>query len=152
MSYKERSIWVSLAITVYIWVNYFSQIYISAADGSLAVEIVKGLLLEVIIMTLTLEIALQIVLAIIDNKDANYADDERDKLITLLGSKYAYYVLSFTAVTAVIHLLFPVLTASLSSNLDLPNEYAVIHIIIFGALLAEVTKFAVQAFYYRKGF
>lgn len=153
MSYKERSIWVSLAITIYIWFNYFSTLYWSAKDGSLTMSSMQSALLSVVIMTIVLEILHHIVIAIIDNKNANYDEDERDKLIALKGSNVAYYILSFTTIAAVIHLLlFPVIDRGLVNMLDLPKEYILINIIIFGALLAEIAKFSTQIFFYRRGF
>ncbi len=153
MSYKERSIWVSLAITLYIWFNYFSTIYWSAKDNSLTIENMQSALLTVVIMTIVLEILHHIVIAIIDNKNANYDEDERDKLISLKGSQIAYYILSFTTIIAVVHLLlFPVINKGLVNLLNLPNEYILMNIIIFGALLAETAKFSTQLFFYRRGF
>lgn len=152
MSYKERSVWVSLAITLYIWFNYFSDIYWSANDGSLTVESIQSALLTVVLMTVALEILYHIVIAIIDNRNTNYDEDERDKQISLIGSKNAYYILSFTVITAVLHLLFPIMNQGLMNALNLPFEYVIINIIIFGALMAEITKFSTQIFYYRRGF
>ncbi|MBA6391747.1 hypothetical protein H4J38_13310 [Colwellia sp. BRX10-3] len=152
MSYKERSIWVSLAITIYIWFNYFSTLYRSAQQEILTTSIMQSALLTVVIMTIVLEIFHHIVIAIIDNKNANYDEDERDKQIALLGTQNAYYILSFTTIAAVLHLLFPFMSQRLESLLNLPNEYVIINIIIFGALVAEIVKFATQVFYYRRGF
>lgn len=152
MSYKERSIWVSLAITLYIWFNYFLEIYFTSKDGSLTVDSMQSALLEVVMMTIFLEIAHQIVIAIIDNKNANYDEDERDQQIALLGSRNAYYILSFTCVAAVLHLLFPLMSQGLVIQMNLPSEYVIINLIILGALLAETTKYSTQVFYYRRGF
>jgi len=152
MSYKERSIWVSLAITVYIWFNYFSGIYHAAQQNELTISSMQSALLNVVIMTIALEILHHIVMAIIDHKNTNYDEDERDKQISLIGNTNAYYILSFTVITAVLHLLFPVMTQSLVSALNLPSDYVIINIIIFGTLVAEITKFSTQVFYYRRGF
>lgn len=152
MSYKERSIWVSLAITIYIWFNYFSTIYHSVQQESLTINVMQSALLSVVIMTVVLEILHHIVIAIIDNNNANYDEDERDKKITLMGAQNAYYILSFTCVAAVLHLLFPYMSVHVERLINLPNEYVIINIIIIGALIAEISKFATQVFYYRKGF
>ena len=152
MSYKERSIWMSLAITLYIWFNYFSELYWSAQQNSLTTSSMQSALLTVVVMTIILEILHHIVIAIIDNKNANYDEDERDKQISLIGSQNAYYILSFTTITAVLHLLFPVMSQGLVDALNLPSEYVLINIIIFGALSAEIIKFSTQVFYYRRGF
>ncbi len=152
MSYKERSIWVSLAITLYIWFNYFSELYWAVQQESLTISVMKSALLTVVTMTIALEILHHIVIAIIDNKNTNYDEDERDKQISLRGSQNAYYLLSFTTIAAVLHLLFPLMSQGLVDILNLPSEYAIINIIIFGALTAEVSKFSTQIFYYRRGF
>ena len=152
MSYKERSVWVSLAITVYIWFNYFSDLYWSAQQNELTVSTMHSALLTVLLMTIALEVLHHIVMAIIDHKNVNYDEDERDKKISLIGSTNAYYVLSFTIIVAVLHLLFPAMNQGLVKALNLPNDYIVINIIIFGALVAEFTKFSTQVFYYRRGF
>jgi C4-dicarboxylate transporter len=152
MSYKERSIWVSLAITIYIWFNYFSTVYHSVQNQNLTISIMQSALLSVVIMTVVLEILHHIVIAIIDNKNANYDEDERDKKIALLGANNAYYILSFTTIVAVVHLLFPFMSHHIEALINLPNEYVIINIIIIGALMAEISKFATQVFYYRKGF
>lgn len=152
MSYKERSIWVSLAITLYIWFNYFSELYWSAQQETLTTASMQSALLSVVVMTIALEILHHIVIAFIDNKDANYDEDERDKQISLMGSQNAYYILSFTTIATVLHLLFPIMSQGLVTVLKLPNEYVIINMIIFGALVAEILKFATQVFYYRRGF
>ncbi|SEK33684.1 hypothetical protein SAMN05216262_101104 [Colwellia chukchiensis] len=151
MSYKERSIWVSLAITLYIWFNYFSELYWSSQQQSLSPERMQSALLTVVIWTIALEILHHLVIAMIDHKNANYDQDERDQKIALLGCKNGYYILSATTIIAVLHLLFPIMSQGLVLALNLPTEYIIINIIIVGALIAEITKFSTQVFYYRRG-
>lgn len=99
-----------------------------------------------------------VTIAIIDHKNSQGIEDERDKTIALIASKNAYYILAFTVITVIIHLLFPVMHQKQLNmllqpeNVAIPNEYLLINIIIFGALLAEIVKFSTQLFYYRKGF
>ena len=157
MSYKERSTWISLAILIYIWLEYFSELFALYNANQLNVDAVNGLLLTVVIKTIVLEIVLQIILAIIDNKDANYSADERDILISLRGSQYAYGILSVGAFLAVFYTIFPTLTIFTLIPIKelvliaLPNEYKLMHLIIVFALMAEITKFATQLFFYRRG-
>lgn len=158
MSYKERSTWISLAILIYIWLEYFLELFSLHAASQLTVETVNSLLLAVVMKTIVLEILLQITLAIIDNKDANYSADERDILINLRGSRYAYGILSVGALLTVLYTVFPTLStlAIFPSkellSIDLPNEYKVMHFIIIFALVAEIAKFSTQLFFYRRGF
>jgi DNA integrity scanning protein DisA with diadenylate cyclase activity len=158
MSYKERSTWISLAILVYIWFDYFAQLFSLQNAEQLTVEAVNSLLLAVVVKTIILEIVLQIVLAVIDHKDANYAEDERDKLISLHGSRNAYTILSVGVLFIVFHTVFPTLSAismmptHALTTISLPNEYKVMHIVIVFALIAEIAKFSTQLFFYRRGF
>jgi hypothetical protein len=158
MSYKERSTWISLAILIYIWIEYFSELFSLHFANQLTVETVNSLLLTVVIKTIILEIVLQIILAIIDNKDANYSADERDILISLHGNRYAYSILSVGALLAVFYTIFPTLSTLIFFqskeliSITLPNEYKVMHFIIVFALLAEIAKFSTQIFFYRRGF
>jgi hypothetical protein len=158
MSYKERSTWISLAILIYIWFEYFSELFSLHFAGNLTIENVNGLLLAVVIKTIVLEVILQIVLAIIDNKDANYSADERDTLITLHGSRYAYAILSVGALLTVLYTVFPTLSTFIIFpskeliSIALPDEYKLMHLIIIFALMAEIAKFSTQIFYYRRGF
>ncbi|GAA6205454.1 hypothetical protein [Thalassotalea sp. SU-HH00458] len=158
MSYKERSTWISLAILVYIWFDYFVQLFSLQGTEQLNVESVNSLLLAVVLKTIVLEIVLQIVLAIIDHKDANYADDERDKLISFYGSRNAYGILSVGIIMTVFHTVFPTLSSfsmmptQALTTISLPNEYKIMHIVIVFALAAELAKFSTQLFFYRRGF
>jgi len=152
MSYKERSIWVSLAILVYIWLNYFTDLVSLHITNTMTVDAVNGLLMTTVIQTIVLEIALQIVLAIIDHKDASSPEDERDKLITLHGSRAAYCILSVGVFLAIFYIVFPTLSTYIFPTIELSNTYKVMHLIILFAVIAEITKFSTQIFYYRRGF
>ena len=152
MSYKERSTWVSLGILLYIWFNYFTNIFSLNSLQELTIEHVNQLLLDVIIITIALEVILQIVIAIIDNQDANYNEDERDKLISLHGYRYAYFILTTGVILAVFYTVFPTLASYIFPSIALPNSYLVMHLIIVFALCAEITNLATKIFYYRRGF
>ena len=152
MSYKERSIWASLAILIYIWFDYFNELTALHFAQQLTVEMVNSLLLDVVVLTIVLEIILQIIIAIIDNKNANYSEDERDKLISLHGSRNAYAILSIGIFLAVFYTVFPTLSTYLLPMVELPNAYKVMHLIIIFSLASEIIKFLTQIFYYRRGF
>jgi len=152
MSYKERSIWGSLAALIYIWFDYFSGMNQLYGAQSLTIDSINELLLDAVIMTIVIEVLLQIVVAIIDHKDANYDEDERDKLITLHGCNNAYYFLLVGAHLAVFYIVFPTLSSYIFPFIDLPNGYFVLHLIIVFTLLSEIIRLATQIRYYRRGF
>ena len=152
MGYKERSVWASLLLLIYIWYDYFVGIFNSVLGDNLNVGTVNELLFDAVVMTIVLEIALQIAIAIIDNKDADYTEDERDKNITYKATVPAYYVLYTGVILAIAYTVYPALTTHAFPNSDLPNDYFVLNIIIIFALAAEVVRFLNQIAMYRKGF
>ena len=151
MSYKERSIWVSLALLIYIWFNYFSNVFGLYSSQALTVESIIDLLREVVVYTIALGIILEVIIAIINYKDAYDDDDERDTLINVHGYKYAYNLLITGAFFAVFCSIVPNFTQQALNNM-LPNEYITMHIIIVSVLIAEITRLITKIIYYRKGF
>tara|TARA_B100000767_G_C19414156_1_gene389204 strand:- start:41 stop:511 length:471 start_codon:yes stop_codon:yes gene_type:complete len=152
MSYKERSIWLSLGVLVSLWFNYFYALNELHVMQKLTVEAVNDLLFNVVIFTIILEVMLQIVTAVINNKEANYSADERDQLISLHASRNAYSLLSIGVFLAVFYTVFPTLSSYVFPTMNLPNAYKVMHLIIIFALISEILKFTTQIFYYRRGF
>ena len=152
MSYKERSIWVSLSILIFIWVTYFIDIVRLEQANMLTTDAVNHLLFYVVVQTIVIEIVLQIVLAIIDHKNMDELEDERDKLISLHGSRYAYGIICVGVFIAVFHTTLPTFTFLEFPFKALSATYQMMHLIIVFAVLSEVIKLSTQLFYYRKGF
>lgn len=149
MSYKEKSIAASLVILIYIWGNYLVEIITLEGQDVLTIEAVNGLLFAVVIKTIVLEIFLQTVVAIIDHKNASAIDDERDKLIRLKSAVNAYWILSIGIPIAVFHTIVP---SGVLSFEVLGNDYAVVHIIMFCAVLAEIIRLSSKLYFYHRGF
>lgn len=152
MSLKERGVWISLLVLAYIWFHYFYDLILLNENGMLTVEAVNELLKDVVIITIVLEMAVQILYALIDDKDANYEGDERDNLISLHGAKYAYNVLFVGVFLAVFYTVSPTPGSYLFPSIALPNNYMVMHLIIVFALAAEFTNLITRLVRYRRGF
>ncbi|MFT5163408.1 MAG: hypothetical protein ACI9FJ_002003 [Alteromonadaceae bacterium] len=151
MSYKEKSVWVSFAVMLAIWVSYFNDVISLHGSQALTVDAIHSLLLKVVILTIVAEIVMQIIVAIIDHKQANDKDDERDKLITLYGKRNAYSILVIGVFAAVFQIIVPTLFERGSLTLNLPNEYFILHVIILSTVMAETVNASTRLFYYRRG-
>ena len=156
MSYREKSIWASLIIALIILANYLMDVINFANAGTLTPETLQSLFYKVILWTVILEIASQTAIAIIDHKQADQGDDERDKLIKLKASNIAYNLLGSAIYIAI---FFIWLSHAKPEKMDnpfilstVPNIYSVFNILLVGFLIAEVSKYATQVFYYRRGF
>ena len=139
MSFKEKSVLGSLIFTVIVFGYYFTRAFglINNTESGLADSAV--LFIGVVILIIILEIILHTILAIVHRKESIQTNDERDNLIELKATRISYYILIFGILTAGISLLF-VLTPLLLAN-----------IILFFFIIAEITGFSMQLYYYRKG-
>jgi hypothetical protein len=140
LTFQEKRIWVSLLTTLVIFGYYFKNVYESFRSSAVDPGEMIGLFISVTVMLIIVEIFSEILLSFGAGRDAKQPKDERDRLIELKATKFAYYLLmagiwiSFAAVF------------STSPRITMPNA------LLFFLVLAEVVKFALQLFFYRRGF
>lgn len=152
MSYKEKTIWLSLIILIYIWGDYGFNLLALMEHQQLIQANVNSLLKVVVFKTIALEVILHIILAAINAKDANVDEDERDKHISLRATKYAYVVLSVGIALAIFYTIAPTLNAYLFPGTQLAYHEKIIQVVIIFMVGAEITRMSSQLFFYRKGF
>ena len=142
-SYKEKGLIASLGVTLLIfgWYLYgaFSNLSLKAEPPGF------GEIITLIVLIAVLEIIIQGILA---SKNKSQLEDERDKLIEKISYRYGYWFLSACIWFLMVQILFdarfdhlPVLTT--------PN--GMFHLLLLFFVLAEVTNFVAQLYYYRKG-
>ena len=151
MSYKEKSLWVSLALTLYLIYFYYSNMLGLQESQTLNADSFTVLLITTVIWLTIISIVSHIVLAIINHKEANDPEDERDKLIDLKGCRVGYGLLSAGVVLSIVHVQLNNLIGEyfgISQTVDLVNF---MHIIIMSFLVADMAKYATQLYYYRRG-
>ena len=152
MSYKEKSIAISMFITSYILYYYITGLYDLSINNLLSNETQMALVRSAIILVIILEIVSQTIIAIIDHKQADQKDDERDKSINLIASRNAYIVLVIGIVSAIFHAQVITFIPINIGFTELSNSYNLLNIIISSFLVAEIIKYITQLFYYRRGF
>lgn len=91
MSFREKTAWISLLTMLGIYATYFWFLYRSGA-GLTGAHF--GGLLETVIALAVVQVALTIAVAISAPKEARAPRDERDKLIDLRASRFAYFALA----------------------------------------------------------
>ena len=150
MSYKEQGLWVSLSLTLYLIYFYYSKMLLLQSSMKLNEASYFGLLITTVIWLTIISVISHIVLAIINYKEADNVDDERDKLINLYGCRAGYYFLSIGVVVSIVHVQINNVIGThlgISTELDLVNF---MHIIVMSFLIADAIKYATQVFYYRR--
>ena len=152
MSFREKSIWISLISTLLIFGNYFLNVI---SLGGLPQEAAKvaalGLSLRAIFLIIIVEIIFQGMLVVSNRKAAEFGADERDKLFAYKGNNFGYTVL---AIGVFISLGWSVLLEInpefiVQSNL-LKVPLMTAHILLFSFIFSEVVRFSAQLYYYRR--
>ncbi|WP_100642558.1 hypothetical protein [Alteromonas facilis] len=154
MSFSEKSAWISLVIIFYIWGDYalgLVGLHNSAIDmedkKSLALQMINIAIIAVIIV----ESVFHAVLAMAHPKPSEQAGDERDKLISLKATSPAYAVLFTAVVLGIGHLLIIEQFEQFAEGSSLNIPFIGVHILLFGALIAEIVRFAMMIKEYRLG-
>jgi len=139
MSLQEKSIWISLVVTLLIFGYYFASAFRVFSDPAADQTKLIGLFIGAVVLMIIIEAVLHIVLAIAFKREAEKSEDERDKVIDLRARRISYFVLSFGVWTMGISVLVD------ASPLELAT------IMMFFFILAEAVGFSTQLFYYRRG-
>jgi len=141
MSFEEKSTWISLAIISFIFAGYFSQVFQGLVSGTLEKADVFVLFIGAVVSIIVLEIVLHIVIAVLNVKNADHSGDERDRLFSMRAGNISGWVLGFGVLTIAGHTLMNESDAIWVANL-----------LLFAVFVSQVVSYALQIFYYRRGY
>jgi hypothetical protein len=136
VSFREKSAWISLLSMLVIYGLYF---WSAVHSGSHLGNAHFGGLLETIVLLVVVQVALTIAVAIFAPKDAKAPRDERDRLIDLRATRFAYAALASSVALACFFAAFdpPIIL----------NTNALLFILV----LAEILRSGCQIVQYRRG-
>lgn len=152
LSYKEKSIWVSLALTLYLIYYYSAGLFSLSNTGLISEGAFTQLLTDTILWLTTLFIISHIVISALNAKEANQPDDERDKTIEMLSTRNAYYILVFGIIISVVQTQFNHFEQAGLFFKQLSSVHNIMHYIFISFIAAETVKYISQLYYYRRGF
>jgi hypothetical protein len=132
MTFREKSLWVSLLATLAIYAHYFIRV-LQIGDGDPGR--VTGLFVGTVIVMIVVQVVVNAALAIHRKPER---PDERDRELSLVASRIAYYVLMTGAWGALtvgaLHL----------------GTFWVIHAGLAAIVLGELARCGVQVYLYRR--
>ena len=143
-SYKEKGLIASLGVTLLVFGWYF---YGSFTNLKLNPE--PPGIVEIIILIVWIAVLESIIQAFVSFKNKSQLADERDKLIGKISYRYSYWALSACIWFFMGHIL---LNAWFDHLPILTTPGGMFHLLLLFFVLAEVTHFLTQLYYYRKGF
>jgi hypothetical protein len=141
VSFKEKSVWISLVIHLLVFIAYFSQIYHGLINGTLDKAGIFGLFIAAVIYVIVLEIISHIVIAVLNRKDANQPSDERDRLFSIKAGNISGWVLGAGVLTIAAQIFIVEI-----------NPLWVANLLLFAVFVSQIASYAMQLFYYRRGF
>jgi len=141
ISFEEKSTWASLAIVTFIFAGYFSQVYQGLMDGTLDKAAIFGLFFGAVISVVVLEILLHTVIALVNIKDAEQRSDERDRLFSMRAGNISGWVLGIGVLI--------IAAQTLMNDLD---SLWVANLLLFAIFVSQFVSYALQIFYYRRGY
>jgi hypothetical protein len=136
MPFREKSAWISLVTTFGVYAYYFWNV--ADADGRPGPWLL-GLLIGCIVILTVLQIFLHILIALRAPRDAMAPSDERERLIARKSTNIGYYILISGAVIVSAGLMF------------VGEPFIMANLLLFALVLAELTKYAAQVVYFRRG-
>ena len=139
LSFKEKTIWTSLIITILVFSIYFIKVFSLLNEQNIDKTAIITLFIGVVVLMIIIEIVSHIILAIVYKKDVNIEIDEREKLIDLKSTQISYYILIFGVFQSGISLMT---TAS---------PFIIANIILFFFILAEIVGDSIRLYYFKRG-
>ena len=141
MSFREKSAWISFVVVLVAFGAYFASISVdlrtSMSAGYRGAPLL-GLVSIIVVVTL-IEVAAHIALAVRSPAEARSASDERERVIALMATRPAFYVLMTGAWLA------------LGAVALGGGVWVLVQAILFAVWVAELTRFGMQIYYYRRG-
>jgi hypothetical protein len=133
LTFREKTLWLILVTTAVVYAVYFWRaVSIGAANPGR----VGGLFVEAVILVIVLQIAGSIVIAI---RARPQRADERDRQTAVAATRNAYLVLF-------VGTWFALGVAALTLG-----AFWIVHVLLLAVVLAELTRWASELYYYRSG-
>jgi hypothetical protein len=106
MAFREKLAWISVVTMTLVYGWYFWTIYPLAkaghGDGLHYAALLQGTIIAVVV----LQIVLTVAVAVLSPREATRPEDEREKLITLKGTRAAYFALVTGALLVSVYGIF----------------------------------------------
>lgn len=153
MAFREKTLWVSLAATLFVWGWYFADFARALASGHVDVAAATGGFVRAVILLVAIQVVTTIVLAILSPREANAPTDAREREFAAAAARPAYALLSFLLVLMMLAtpVLVPTGAAWLGGNPATVGAMLVANAILLALVLAECVNAGGQIVRYRRG-
>lgn len=157
LSYREKSLWVSLLAMVIVG-SYFSAsvVHFLTVFGADQSDLPR-LLFKIVVAVIVIEVVLNVLLAMESQEGANEPEDEREKLFRYKSNEVGYWILSIGIVGCIVQEFITQQLLAMGGDFSEQDRYAALMtssialklVVVFW--ISEFARFAVNVYYYRKG-
>jgi uncharacterized membrane protein len=137
MSFREKSAWIMILSMLGVYGFYFGTLSRVAAAGRADSFHYGSLLAETVFALVIVQIVLTVVIAVFNPRDAKTPRDEREQMIALKSTRFAFYVLSSGALCVCLYAAF------------YPSGFYIVNGLLFVLVLSEVARAAGSIALYR---
>lgn len=129
MSYHEKSAWMSLVVTLFVYGGYFASGGFTSFAG----------LIEATVTFVVAMVVLSVISALLSPRDAEAPMDERERLIAHKSAHIAYYIVLIGGFVAIGALFFEI------------DRVVVANALFFALILGECVNDGARIVYFRRG-
>ncbi len=155
MTFKEKSTWLSLFVTLVIFGNYAISVFTmdpSMLNPEEMIDLAMDNLSSAVLYLIIIEIIFQSLIAAASRSKMEIEGDERDRTISLTANNSGYLVLSIGVVITIGQLILPHvfgIGAFVEKRTSIIPLFEM-HMLLFSLILSEIVRFAHQIYLYRK--
>lgn len=155
MTFKEKSTWLSLLVTLVIFGNYANSVFTmdpSMLNPEEMIDLAMDNLSSAVLYLIIIEIIFQSLIAAASRSKMEIEGDERDRTISLTANNSGYLVLSIGVVITIGQLILPHvfgIGAIVEERTSIIPLFEM-HMLLFSLILSEIARFAHQIYLYRK--
>lgn len=138
MTFREKTRWVALIVDFMIWTWYFSRVVTALPNGPAEETQFLWLAVWATIVTVIIHVAAIVVLAIHRPKEAEASPDERERHIERSAGSIAHTLLAIGLVNVIV------------GSYAGWSKFATVNAVLAVFILAELVRYAVEIFAYRR--
>ncbi|NMH60054.1 hypothetical protein [Alteromonas ponticola] len=157
LSYREKTVWVSLLVSLILASYFGSQLQALFSVGpAVDATAVSALLLKIVIAFIVVEVVMHALLAMEEQEGADEPEDEREATFRFRANEWGYWCLSIGVIICIINELMNKQLAEGAAISDNPffQSFGLAPLelkLVIVFWLSEIVRFSAHLYYYRKG-
>lgn len=143
-SFQEKSAAISITAVLGVYGYYFYSVLLGTGPAS--PQEMLFWMIGLVVLLVIVEVCFHIVAAVLNPREANAAEDERERLIALKAYRIGYLLMSVGVLLVLGRILFGSLVEPAEVTL-----LSVANLLLFALVVAEVGHYGAALYHFRRG-